>query len=128
MPIDRRQAMPHRSRARAGSELARALQVCHARLQSSSPAQQPADSFSAMSSLDAQVRETCLKARHAARAVAPRSTSDKNAALAAIAVALEANTPAILEANRLDFEAARNRGTKGALLDRLMLDEPRVAG
>ena len=79
-----------------------------------------------MSSLDEQVREACLQARRAARAVAPRSTKDKNAVLEAVAAGIEANAPAILEANRLDLEAARQRGTKGALLDRLMLDEVRV--
>jgi glutamate-5-semialdehyde dehydrogenase len=80
-----------------------------------------------MSSLDEQVRAACLEARRAARAVAPRPTRDKNAALAAIAAGLEARAPAILEANRLDLEAARQKGTKGALLDRLMLDDARIA-
>lgn len=79
-----------------------------------------------MSSLDERVREACLQARRAARVVAPRSTKDKNATLEAVAVGIEANAPAILEANRLDLEAARQRGTKGALLDRLMLDDGRV--
>jgi glutamate-5-semialdehyde dehydrogenase len=79
-----------------------------------------------MSSLDEEVRQACLRARRAARALAPRSSADKDAALAAIAAGIEANAPAILEANRRDIEAARQKGTKGALLDRLMLDEARV--
>jgi glutamate-5-semialdehyde dehydrogenase len=81
-----------------------------------------------MSSLDEQVREACLLARRAARALAPRPTKDKDAALEAIATGIERSSAAILEANRLDLEAARQRGTKGALLDRLMLDEARVKG
>jgi glutamate-5-semialdehyde dehydrogenase len=79
------------------------------------------------SSLDEQVREACLRARRAARLVAPRPTKDKDAALAAIAAGLEANAKAVLAENALDLEAARQRGTKGALLDRLMLDESRMA-
>src|SRR5262249_5685825 len=35
---------------------------------------------------------------------------------------------AVLAANRADLDAARARGTKGALLDRLMLDESRLRG
>ena len=79
-----------------------------------------------MSSLDEEVRQTCLRARRAARALAPRPTEDKNAALEAIAAGIEESAPAILEANRLDLEAARKKGTKGAMLDRLMLDDARV--
>jgi glutamate-5-semialdehyde dehydrogenase len=79
-----------------------------------------------MSSLDDQVRERCREARRAARAMAPKTTADKNAALMAIAARLEANIGPIVEANRADLEAARERGTKGAMLDRLMLDAPRV--
>lgn len=78
------------------------------------------------SSLDDQVREACQRARRAARLVAPRSTKDKDAALAAIASGLEANADAVLSANRLDVEAARAKGTKGALLDRLTLDVSRL--
>ncbi|HVH40901.1 MAG TPA: glutamate-5-semialdehyde dehydrogenase [Labilithrix sp.] len=79
-----------------------------------------------MSSLDDQVREACVRARRAARAVAPRSTKDKDAALEAIAAGIEAAVGPILAANKLDLEAARQKGTKGALLDRLLLDEARV--
>ncbi|MBX3217953.1 MAG: glutamate-5-semialdehyde dehydrogenase [Labilithrix sp.] len=79
-----------------------------------------------MSSLDDKVRDACLASRRAARAVAPRRSKDKDAALAAIAAGLEASAEAVLEANRLDLDAARARGTKGAMLDRLMLDGARV--
>ena len=79
-----------------------------------------------MSSLDEEVRRTCLEARRAARALAPRPTKDKDAALEAIAAGIEDSAAAILEANRLDLDAARQKGTKGAMLDRLMLDAARV--
>ncbi len=79
-----------------------------------------------LTSLDEQVREVCKQARRAARATAPRSTASKNAALEAIAEGIAANTVEVLAANRSDVEAARQRGTKGALLDRLTLDEARI--
>ncbi|MBX3207992.1 MAG: glutamate-5-semialdehyde dehydrogenase [Labilithrix sp.] len=80
-----------------------------------------------MSSLDEKVREACLAARRAARALAPRTSKDKNAVLAAIAAGIDASSAAVLEANRRDLDAARAKGTTGAMLDRLMLDEARVA-
>jgi glutamate-5-semialdehyde dehydrogenase len=78
-------------------------------------------------SVDEQVREICQRARKAARALAPRSRADKDAALSAIAREIEAGERAILEANAGDLEAARAQGTTGAMLDRLMLDAGRVA-
>lgn len=68
------------------------------------------------------------KAARAAAAVLARTpTEAKNAALAAAAAALRAGAPAILEANAADMARARERGTKGAFLDRLALDDARVA-
>lgn len=79
-----------------------------------------------MATLDEQVREACLRARRAARQLAPRTTSDKDAALAAIASGLEANVADILRANRADVDAARARNVQASMIDRLMLDESRV--
>ncbi|MCC5793210.1 MAG: glutamate-5-semialdehyde dehydrogenase [Chromatiales bacterium] len=67
------------------------------------------------------------EARAAAHALALASPERKNSALAAAAEAIEAAMPAILEANRRDLAAAGNRGLSAALLDRLRLDEQRVA-
>lgn len=77
--------------------------------------------------LDDEVRALCEKARRAARQLAPRPREEKDAALEAMALALEEHRAPILAANAADVEAARARGTKGALLDRLMLDEKRLA-
>ena len=68
----------------------------------------------------------CLAARDASRARAPLPTGTKDAALHAIAEALEARTAEILEANARDMEAGRASGLDAALLDRLALDEGRV--
>ena len=72
------------------------------------------------------VAELCLAARDASRALAALPTGTKDAALHAIADALEARTAEILEANARDMEAGRANGLDAALLDRLALDEGRV--
>jgi glutamate-5-semialdehyde dehydrogenase len=72
------------------------------------------------------VAELCLAARNASRALAALPTGTKDAALHAIADALEARTAEILEANARDMEAGRASGLDAALLDRLALDEGRV--
>ena len=72
------------------------------------------------------VAELCLAARDASRALAGLPTGTKDAALHAIADALEARTAEILEANARDMQAGRANGLDAALLDRLALDEARV--
>jgi glutamate-5-semialdehyde dehydrogenase len=74
------------------------------------------------------VSDLCRAARDASRALAALDSDTKNAALHAIADALEARTPEILEANAHDMEAGRETGLSSALLDRLALDEARIAG
>lgn len=59
-------------------------------------------------------------------AVAPRSAKD--AALHAMAEALLAHAPAILAANTADVDAAAAAGTPEHMLDRLRLDDARLAG
>jgi glutamate-5-semialdehyde dehydrogenase len=75
----------------------------------------------------ASVTDVCVAAKAAARGLAATSSAVKDAALLAIASALEARTPEILEANARDLEAGRESGLSDALMDRLALDERRVA-
>jgi glutamate-5-semialdehyde dehydrogenase len=67
------------------------------------------------------------RARKASRAVAAASTAAKDQALLAIAAAIRARGPALLEANRRDLGAATAAGLESALLDRLTLNEQGVA-
>ncbi|MCS7072547.1 MAG: glutamate-5-semialdehyde dehydrogenase, partial [Anaerolinea sp.] len=68
------------------------------------------------------------RARQAARSLNRATTEQKNAAIRAIADALEAQTPAILEANQRDLEAARAAGKPETLIrDRFDLAN-RMAG
>ena len=49
-------------------------------------------------------------------------------ALCSMANAIEANMEKILAANKLDIEAAKAKGLKAALLDRLALDQKKIQG
>ena len=71
-------------------------------------------------------QELLVQAKAATGALAALSTERKNAALLAMADALERETPAILAANRADLEAARGTASD-VMLDRLALDESRIA-
>jgi glutamate-5-semialdehyde dehydrogenase len=68
-------------------------------------------------------QEKLLRARGAAAKLALLSTDEKNALLLAIADAIEAQTPAILAANREDVESS---GLEGAMRDRLLLTTARI--
>ena len=64
--------------------------------------------------------------RQAARKLAVLSTEDRNQALEAIAEALTAGTPQILEANIADCEAAEKDGISPSLYARLKLGESKL--
>src|SRR5579862_574174 len=80
-----------------------------------------------MATTTISVAEACAAARRASRTLGTLSSAVKDAALAAIAEALERRTEEILDANGRDLEAARDEDYPPALLDRLSLDQPRVA-
>ena len=71
------------------------------------------------------VTEMGRKARAAAAGLRKLSTDGKNAALLAVADALEAEKPAIDAANAADVEAAKAAGVPAAMVDRLTLTDAR---
>jgi glutamate-5-semialdehyde dehydrogenase len=73
------------------------------------------------------VAEQCAAAKRAARELATLDSATKNRALQEIAQALIERTPEILQANALDLDAGHEAGLSATLLDRLALDEGRVA-
>ena len=75
----------------------------------------------------ALMAEIGRKARAAARVLALASAARKDAALTAMAAAIRTQGGAILAANREDVAEARAAGISAAFLDRLTLDEKRVA-
>ncbi len=72
--------------------------------------------------------ESAAAAKAASTAVAQLTTEQKNAALLAMADALEARCAEVLEANAVDMEREKANGMSPDMLDRLMLNEKRVAG
>ncbi len=80
-----------------------------------------------MAVIATSVAETCLAAQRAAGALAALSSGVKDAALEAIAAALLEHTPDILKANARDLDGGREAGLSATLMDRLALDERRVA-
>ncbi len=80
-----------------------------------------------MAVLSSSVADTCRAAQRAARRLATLDSGVKDAALEAIAAALEDRAPEILEASARDVEAGRAAELSPALLDRLALDGRRLA-
>jgi glutamate-5-semialdehyde dehydrogenase len=69
----------------------------------------------------------CRAAKRASRELAQLETGVKNRVLTAIADAVDASVGEILEANARDMEAGRAADLNAAFLDKLRLDEIRVA-
>jgi glutamate-5-semialdehyde dehydrogenase len=72
------------------------------------------------------IREICIKAKIASVEMAKLTAEAKNTALCRMANAIEANSEKILAANQSDVEAAKAKGVKAALLDRLALDPKKI--
>jgi len=72
------------------------------------------------------MRDLGQRARRAARVLAAAPTAVKNQALLSIARHLDSQRAALLQANRSDLEAGRNKGLDAALLDRLELNDARI--
>lgn len=75
-----------------------------------------------------QIKSIASAARQASFAMAKLSSGAKNELLLEMAQALVDNAPQIVEENRKDLEAGEKNGLSAAMLDRLMLNEARIAG
>src|SRR5260370_41341204 len=74
------------------------------------------------------VAERCAAAKQASRTLATLSSEVKDAALKAIAGAVQERSEEILEANARDLESAREGDFAPAFLDKLTLNRSRVNG
>jgi glutamate-5-semialdehyde dehydrogenase len=79
------------------------------------------------SNIAALMRETGARAKSAARVLALAPTAQKDSALVTMAAAIRARQAQILAANAEDMAEAKAAGATAAFLDRLALDERRVA-
>ena len=80
-----------------------------------------------MSDEQERVLETARRARQAAASLRLLTRHEKDAALLAIADALDARAPEIVAANESDVARAVEAGTAAALIDRLTLTTARIA-
>jgi glutamate-5-semialdehyde dehydrogenase len=79
-----------------------------------------------MATVVSSVADVCRSAKAASRTLAGLDSVVKDAALEAIAAALEQRLGEILQANERDMQAGCEKEIGRALLDRLRLDEPRI--
>ena len=69
----------------------------------------------------------CASAKEASRAVSKSTTLQRTEILHAIAEGLRKNAASVIAANKLDYDAGKESGLSPAMLDRLLLDEKRMA-
>jgi glutamate-5-semialdehyde dehydrogenase len=72
------------------------------------------------------VKQLGQEARAASRILAQTPVADINAMLDSLAAALRKKSASVIEANKKDVAAAKQKGLSPALIDRLMLDEARI--
>ncbi len=77
--------------------------------------------------LTEQMTRLARQAREASRQLALLTTAQKDGCLLAMADAIEADRAAIQQANERDMVAAAEAGLSNAMLDRLKLDDKRIA-
>ena len=70
----------------------------------------------------------CSSLKKGSEKLALQTAAQKNAALEAVAVALDKNRAKIIEANKIDIEKGRASGMSESLIDRLALDDKRIDG
>ena len=74
------------------------------------------------------VKNLALSCKEASSALRKADTSQKNRVLETLALLLEENIHEIIKQNKKDLENAKEAGIKTSLLDRLLLNEGRIAG
>ena len=77
--------------------------------------------------LTEQITGLATAAKSASRALAQLTAQERDQALIAMASALEASVPQLLEANAKDLEVGKGLGLSAAMLDRLTLNPARIA-
>ena len=78
--------------------------------------------------MEQEIRAQAEAAKAASYQLAALRTNERNATLFAMADALIAHTDEIIHENMADVEDAARAGTRASYLDRLRLDEERIAG
>ena len=76
--------------------------------------------------MESYMQMLAKRSKDASRSAAKLGTADKNRGLLAVADELVAEQQLILDANAKDIEAAKAKGVKQSLIDRLALTEQRI--
>ena len=76
--------------------------------------------------MESYMQMLAKRSKDASRSAAKLGTADKNRGLLAVADELVAEQQLILDANAKDIEAAKKKGVKQSLIDRLELSERRI--
>ncbi len=84
-------------------------------------------SFSSSPEPIVSIEDVCRRAAAASRALTRTTAAQRSAGLRAIAEAIVARSSTILEANAIDLDNAKASGLAPAMVDRLALDESRIA-
>ena len=79
-------------------------------------------------SLREEMELMCSAARAASQKMALADTDKKNSVLLKIAELIEKEGDTLIDANKLDLEAAEVNGVPGAMMDRLTITKTRLAG
>ena len=66
--------------------------------------------------------------RDGSRKLAVQNATEKNIALQSVINSIEKHRAKIIEANKIDVQKAREKGTSEALIDRLSLDDKKING
>ena len=74
------------------------------------------------------IKRVTTSLRAASQKLALQNACQKNAALNAVADALDKNRASIITANKADVDAARAAGISESVIDRLLLDDKRITG
>lgn len=80
-----------------------------------------------MSQVKTKVEKICLDAKKASSAIANLDTATKDQVLLEVVKLIKKNAEKIIKANQRDVKAAKEHGLDAAKIDRLTLDEKRVA-
>ena len=74
------------------------------------------------------IKKVCASLKKGSNRLSLQNASEKNEALENVAKALDKNRKLIFEANKIDIDKGRAKGTSESLLDRLMLNDERLDG
>ena len=78
--------------------------------------------------LQENIKALCISAKEASLSLSMSTGEERNSLLTQISNDIRNNYEAIIEANKIDLQNAKDNGISDAMLDRLMLNKARIDG